>query len=518
MRLPDRGSGLLLPIPSLPSRFGIGDAGPAACEFADRLAAADQRYWQILPLNPTSAAYGHSPYHAVSAFALNPLFISPEFLVRDGVISSRDLSLLKEDQSTSIDYQTVVPRKMSFLRSIAASGSYGKNDPEFDEFCAEHEHWLGDYALFTAIEQHHGGCWTAWPPELRDRNPEALNGLLRTMKPAIQEPRYLQFLIFTQWTALKASCRNDGIRLIGDLPMFLAHESVDVWAHRTLFNLADDGTPLAVAGVPPDYFSRDGQRWGNPVYNWEEMERCGFSWWTERIRHTLGWCDLLRIDHFRGFSAYWEIPAESENSREGRFVPVPGRALLSMLSCQELPLIAEDLGIITPDVRSLMEEFHIPGTRVLQFGFDDVRNNPHAPGNIGEQVVLYTGTHDNNTLNGWFSEDTSPDERERIASALGSLPSPRDLPRAMIRLALESPARVVIIPVQDLLGLPSSARMNRPGTTTGNWTWRLPRGYPIKDDWAWLGSETTRTGRNCQVPDKSRRERNTVPAGDRYWE
>jgi 4-alpha-glucanotransferase len=283
--------------------------------------------------------------------------------------------------------------------------------------------------------------------------------------------------------------------LIGDLPLYMAHASADVWVHRGQFRLSEDGRPLAVAGVPPDYFSREGQFWGNPVYDWEEMERQHFSWWKERVAHALELCDILRIDHFRGLSACWEIPPGSTHPSDGHWVPVPGRELLAELSSLDPPLLAEDLGVITPDVRDLMREFHIPGMRVLQFGFSGEPDNPHAPGRIDEDVVLYTGTHDNNTLFGWLSGETGPAERERIATALGSLPDPCDLPREMIGLALESRARVVITPVQDLLGLPSSARMNRPGTTEGNWSWRLQPGLPRDEDWAWLGHRTALSGR-----------------------
>lgn len=517
--MPEQGSGLLLPVFSLPSRFGIGDAGPAAFDFIDRLAAAGQRYWQILPLNPPSVTSACSPYHAVSSFALNPLFISPEILVRDGLICERDLSPIAGDAPPSIDYPEMARRKMLFLRDVAESAEYGRNDPNFDDFTAMHQHWLDDYAVFSALQRSLGEWWPAWPSGLRDRTPEAMKSLSRTVHTGIAEIRYLQYLIFTQWAALKAYCMRRGIRLIGDLPMFPAHESADVWVHRDLFRLADNGLPLAVAGVPPDYFSPDGQRWGNPVYDWEEVEKEGFSWWIERVQHNLRFCDLLRIDHFRGFCAYWEIPAGSADSRDGRWVAAPGRALLAYMAKLDLPILAEDLGVITPDVRQLMDEFRIPGMRVLQFGFDGDLSNPHAPENIGEGVVLYTGTHDNNTLRGWFTEETGPEERKRIAAALESLPLPGDLPREMIRLAMESRAQAVIIPVQDLLGLPSQARMNRPGTTAGNWQWRLPRGLPTPGDWDWLGAEASRTGRDARAgPREIQREKHTPTAGDRYSE
>jgi 4-alpha-glucanotransferase len=505
----ERGSGLLLPVFSLPSLSGIGDLGPAACDFADRLADAGQRYWQLLPANPVSAACGYSPYHAVSAFALNPLFICPELLAGGGHHSSPPGCGFPD----RIDYPDVVPRKEAILRNAAEEAGYGRNDPEFPEFSSRNSGWLDDFALFSALSRRYGECWTAWPRPLRDRDAVALAGLPAHLMRAANEVRYIQYLAFSQWSAFHDHCRDRGVKLIGDLPLYMAHGSADAWARRELFRLSADGTPLAVAGVPPDYFSSEGQFWGNPVYDWEEMEMQHFSWWRERVGHALGLCDLLRIDHFRGLSACWEIPAGSTHPSEGHWAPVPGRELLAALGGSALPLLAEDLGVITPDVRDLMREFEIPGMRVLQFGFSGEPDNLHAPERIDEDVVLYTGTHDNNTLLGWFTGETGPAERERIAAALGSLPGPpalpremislalgslpghSDLPAAMIHLALRSPARVVIVPVQDLLGLPSTARMNRPGTTGGNWSWRLPPGLPCDGDWAWLAEMTARTGR-----------------------
>jgi 4-alpha-glucanotransferase len=488
----ERGSGLLLPIFSLPSPSGIGDLGPAAYDFTDRLADSGQRYWQILPVNPVSPTCGYSPYHAVSAFALNPLFISSDLPEGCG----HRVSMPIHECQDRIDYPGVVPRKEAILRKTAEAAGCGRNDPEFPEFCERNSGWLSDYTLFSALSRSYGECWTAWPLPLRDRDPVALASLPASLKKAAEEARYFQYLAFSQWSSFHDHCRDRGVMLIGDLPLFMAHGSADIWAHRELFRLSGDGTPLAVAGVPPDYFSREGQFWGNPVYDWEEMERQHFSWWKERVAHALGLCDVLRIDHFRGLSACWEIPAGSTHPSEGHWVPVPGRELLTALGGRDHPLLAEDLGMITPDVRDLLREFRIPGMRVLQFGFSGEPDNPHGPGRIDEDVVLYTGTHDNNTLLGWFTGETGTAERERIGSALGSLPASCNLPREMIGLALKSPARAVIVPVQDLLGLPSSARMNRPGTTEGNWRWRLPPGLPHDEDWAWLSLITARTGRS----------------------
>ncbi|MDI9634134.1 MAG: 4-alpha-glucanotransferase [Methanolinea sp.] len=493
MRLP-RGSGLLLPVFSLPGRYGIGDMGPSAREFADRLAGAGQRYWQVLPPNPVSPNAAFSPYHPLSAFALNPLLVSPDLLAEEGVAGACDLPPPLPG-GECIDYPAAAAGKEAFLRAVAAAAGYGRSDPGFEAFEAAHAHWLGDWALFSALRQRLGEWWPGWPAPLRDRDPAALRSAESSLSGEIAEEKFLQYLAFSQWEALRAHCAERGIRVIGDLPMFPALGSADVWVHRDLFKLGPDGLPLAVAGVPPDYYSPRGQVWGNPVYDWDTVAESGFSWWVARIEHNLRLHDVLRIDHFRGLCAYWEIPAGAADARAGRWVPVPGRELLSRLGASRLPLVAEDLGVITPDVHALREEFGIPGMRVLQFGFSGEPGNPHAPGNIVEDVVLYTGTHDNNTVLGWFCEEAGPGERELLAAALGSLPEPRDIPRAMIRLAMESPARVVVVPVQDLLSLPSRARMNRPGTTGGNWRWRLPPGLPSPADWEWLAGVAARTGR-----------------------
>ena len=492
-----RGAGLLLHVTSLPSRFGMGDVGPAAHGFVTALSDAGQAFWQVLPLHPTLGKHQHSPYHATSAFALNPLLISPEVMAEEGIIGRSQLSGLPEQQRSWIDFPESAPKKMDFLRDAARQNQCGRGDTAYEQFCSKNHSWLEDVALFLALARHRGADWSAWPQGIRDRDPSVLRDQRKARATALEEEKYLQYLIFSQWSALRAHAQTCGIRIIGDLPLYPAYESADVWARRDLFRLTDDGRLLAVAGVPPDYFSRNGQRWGNPVFAWEEMERQEFSWWTDRVSHALSLCDILRVDHFRGLASYWEIPAGAATAKGGFWVQAPGRALLSRLAARfpSLPLIAEDLGTITQDVRELMEAFGIPGMGVLQFGFDGDPHNPHAPGAIREEMVLYTGTHDNNTLRGWFDEEIGPGEKERIASILGRLPDPSALSREMITLALDSRARVVIVPVQDLLGLSSEARMNRPGTTEGNWRWKLCPGEPGDNDWAWLSAGTLRSGR-----------------------
>jgi 4-alpha-glucanotransferase len=494
-----RGAGLLLHVTCLPSRFGMGDAGPAAHDFVTGLSDAGQAFWQVLPLHPVLAKHQYSPYHATSVFALNPLLISPEVMVRDGIVDKKRLYALPEQRGSFIDFKKTVPLKMDFLMKAARQNRFGREDPDYEQFCARNSSWLGDYALFSALARTMGTDWSAWPQGIRDREHSMLEKLQQTLGTALEEEQYLQYLTFSQWNTLKAHAGKHHVRIIGDLPLYPAYESADVWAHRDLFCLDDKGKPLAVAGVPPDYFSSTGQYWGNPVFRWDEIERQGFPWWLDRFSHLLRLCDCLRVDHFRGLSAYWEIPSGAASAREGRWVKAPGKVLLSRIaaSMPSLPLIAEDLGTITPDVRELRESFGIPGMGVLQFGFDGDPGNPHAPGAIREKMVLYTGTHDNNTTRGWFEEDIGPGVRERIALALGGLPAPGDVSREMISLAFDSPAMIVIIPVQDLLGLPSAARMNRPATTEGNWRWKLRPGEPGMADWEWL-HRTTFSSLRCR--------------------
>lgn len=461
------------------------------------LSEAHQGYWQVLPLHPTDKSHQHSPYHATSLFAFNPLLISPDLMVEEGIIDQSELISLFSIDSSGAGFLHVAPVKMNFLRSAARQNHCGSDDPGFEQFRSRNRSWLEDYALFSAIASSRGTDWSAWPESLRDREPAALAEERHKLSPAIEEDQYIQYVAFSQWDALHDHAGKHGVSIIGDLPLYPAYESADVWAHKDLFRLDEEGRPLAVAGVPPDYFSSTGQWWGNPVYRWEAIEAQGFSWWEQRVKHLLSIGDCLRFDHFRGLEACWEIPATAATAGEGHWVRAPGHALLSCLAgtFPSLPLIAEDLGTITQEVRDLMTAFCIPGMRVLQFGFNRDPKNPHAPEAIGEDVVFYTGTHDNNTVRGWFEEEAGREEMDRIASVLGRLPAPEESARDMIELALHTKAQVVMIPVQDLLSLGSGARMNRPGTTEGNWQWRLQPGEPRPDDWTWLRERTIQAGR-----------------------
>ncbi len=475
-----RGSGILLHITSLPSPFGIGDLGPWAHRFVDFLAEARQTYWQILPLSPADPYQGNSPYHSCSAFAWNHLIISPEFLVRDGWLDNDDLKPLPDFLSSRVDYGPVISYKETILGK-AYERFKAKGGPEaYREFCAKSIHWLDDYSLFVALKSRFGGkAWADWGPDLRDRRERALREARSELKDEIQRASFYQYLLFWQWRALKNYCNSKGVRIIGDMPIYAVHDSADVWVHQELFNLDQEKRPLTVAGVPPDYFSKTGQLWGNPVYRWEAVRNRGYDWWIQRIAHNLELYDFVRIDHFRGFVGYWEIPASEQNAVNGRWVEAPAWDFFTRITNQfpRLPIIAEDLGVITPDVVEVIRHFRFPGMKILLFAFgDDLPTNPYAPHNLERNCLLYTGTHDNNTAKGWFERETTPDVRERLSRYVGREVSRDSVGRDLVQLAMMSVADTAIFPVQDLLSLGEEARMNTPATNKGNWEWRLEPG------------------------------------------
>ena len=476
-----RGSGLLLHITSLPSRFGIGDVGPAAFAFADLLARAGQRYWQILPLTPTDPGADNDPYHSISAFALNPLLISPELLAAAGLLDPDDLEGADPPgPDDAVDFDRVIHDKdRLFDRAFDRFRAAGDH-AAFDRFCGEQAGWLDDFALFAAIRaDRHGHAWHRWPEPLRRCEPAALDRERDRLRDRVDRARFLQFVMATQWERLHAYCHDRGIQVIGDLPIYVDHDSVEVWRHPGSFQLDDDLRPTAVSGVPPDAFSATGQVWYHPLYRWDALQRDGFSWWTQRVARALATVDLLRIDHFRGLVAYWAVPAGSTTAVTGQWMPAPGRDLLATLARRFpcLPVIAEDLGLITPDVRELVREFGIPGMRVLLFAFDSSPGeNIHLPHHVVRDSVVYTGTHDNNPVRGWLETEATDAQRDRLFAYLGREVAPADLPWTLVRLALSTVAETVIVPVQDLLGLGAGARMNRPGTHAGNWRWRLAPG------------------------------------------
>ncbi|WP_254509147.1 4-alpha-glucanotransferase [Anatilimnocola floriformis] len=485
-----RVAGVLCHITSLPGKFGCGDLGPAAEDFIQFLARTGQSRWQVLPLGPTG--YGDSPYQCYSAFAGNPLLISLERLVEVGLLTAAELSgFPKSADATQVDFDPVRAAHDALLRKACARFSSSSSTPlhvSFKNFCSTEAEWLDEYALFMAIkESQGGGAWTGWDPPLGAREPLAIANAKTKLAKQIEEQKIIQFLFTSQWQALRERCHAAGILIVGDAPIFVSHDSADVWANPELFDLDSLGQPTVVAGVPPDYFSATGQRWGNPLYRWERMRATGYKWWRKRMASALKMFDFVRLDHFRGFEAYWKIPASSPTAVGGRWAPGPGRDLFDALR-QELgglPIYAEDLGLITPPVEALRDELNLPGMRVLQFAFgDDAKSLDYRPHNYPRDCVCYTGTHDNDTTVGWFrseaGEGTTRDEdqvaRERNFALryLGS--GGKQIHWDMIRAALGSVADTAIIPLQDILGLPSSARMNQPGTGTGNWRWRMKPG------------------------------------------
>jgi 4-alpha-glucanotransferase len=470
-----RASGLLLHITSLPTPYGIGDLGPAALEWIDRLAQAGQSWWQVLPLGPTG--YGNSPYSSLSSFAGNWLLISPDALVADGLLLPAEIAHVSYPES-HVDYEAVSEFKNGLLQTVWANFNVraGKHlQRERAQFQHDQADWLDDYALFRAIKKKfHEASYLEWPMELVRRSPEALRWARRELAEQIDQFRLAQFLVFRQGARLREYARSRGIRLIGDLPFFVAPDSCDVWANPELFLIDANHQPFVVAGVPPDYFSEEGQLWGNPIYNWDAHRRTGYRWCIDRMRALLAHVDVIRLDHFRAFAAAWHIPAGAPNAKTGQWVPGPGgeffRAVWQELG--ELPFIAEDLGLITPDVDALREQLCVPGTRVLQFAFDGRPDNPYLPHNFVHNTVVYTGTHDNDTTRGWF-EDLPEDQRQNVRQYLRQprLVNDQAAP-ALLQVAWSSVAALAIAPMQDLLDLGTEARMNVPGLTDGNWLWR----------------------------------------------
>jgi 4-alpha-glucanotransferase len=457
----------------LPGRFGIGELGEEAYRFVDFLVSTSQSLWQVLPLGPIGP--GNSPYASPSAFAGNPLLISLEKLVEDGTLSPSDLEVMPSFPTKRVDYKAVIGFKMPLLKRAFENFKAGTSpelEKEFKTFCNHHSAWLDDYALFMAIEEaHHGAPWSEWESPLARREPEALRLWRDKLADAVLFHKFQQFLFFRQWIALKAYANERGIRIIGDVPIFVAHESADVWANPELFQLDEHGRPKVVAGVPPDYFSPTGQLWGNPLYRWDALSRRGYAWWIERLRVTLELVDIIRLDHFRGFEAYWEVPAWEETAINGRWVKGPGADFFITVEgvLGELPIIAEDLGFITPEVEELREMFGFPGMRVLQFAFGSDASNPHLPHNYPRNCVVYTGTHDNDTTIGWFRSAPEGVQASvlRYTGTDGS-----EINWDLIRLAFSSVADLAIIPLQDVFGLGREGRMNTPGKARGNWEWR----------------------------------------------
>jgi 4-alpha-glucanotransferase len=474
-----RASGLLLHVTSLPSPYGIGDVGPSALEWVDRLAESGQSWWQSLPLGPTG--YGNSPYQPLTSFAGNALLISPDWLIEDELLQAGDCAYHSTNPNL-VDYESVVPFKHRLLDKAwvnFSAGGRGEVRAAFEKFRGDQAHWLDDYTLFRALKDKFGGAdYLEWPAELVRREPVALSRVRSELADEISRACFAQFLLFRQSERLKAYAHGRGLALIGDLPFFVSGDSSDIWADPELFLLDEQRRPRFVAGVPPDYFSAQGQLWGNPVYDWDALRRTGFRWCIDRLRALLAHVDVIRLDHFRGFAAAWHVPAGAPTAQSGRWVPGPGaeffRAVESELG--GLPFIAEDLGLITPDVGALRDQFHLPGMRVLQFAFDGTSDNPYLPYNYVTNTVVYTGTHDNPTTRGWF-EDLPDGQQRNVWRQLGRQNGESsEAAPALMGLAWSSVAALAMAPLQDLLNLGREARMNVPGRAEGNWRWRCTEG------------------------------------------
>lgn len=472
-----RTSGILLHIASLPSRYGIGDLGPSAYAFADFLAETKQSLWQILPVGPTDPACGNSPYSSTSAFAGSHLMISPDLMVEEDLLTGDEAGTIIMPDHDRIDYGAVITNKERILDLGFDRWMDRPGRADFDGFCAAHAEWLGNFADFTAVKAAHGGKdWGRWPKELRLRDRDSLGSARANLSERVGRERFCQFLFFRQWARLKRYCNDRGIRIVGDIPIYVSYDSADTWSNPDLFKLDGEGRPSAVAGVPPDYFSKTGQLWGNPVYRWDALKLSRYQWWVARMVHALTLFDVVRIDHFRGFVAYWEIPAGQETAVNGKWVEAPADDFLEVLSARfpDLPVIAEDLGLVTPDVKAVIERFALPGMKVLQFAFgNDDPAHPYLPHNFERNCVVYTGTHDNNTMRGWFETEAGPEERRRLFRYLGAEVQADKLHWEVMRLAMMSVARMAVFPLQDVLGLGADSRMNLPSALDGNWSWRL---------------------------------------------
>lgn len=481
-----RESGVLLHPTSLPGRYGLGEIGPEARAFVEALQKMGQHLWQILPIGPTG--YADSPYQLLSTFAGNHLWISLELLAKEGLLPRERLEAFPVFPAESVDFGPVIIERTQLLR--AACRAFDRKAPArkkaaYHAFVEKNAFWLDDYALFTALKDAHGGApWTQWDPELTHREPAALKQARAEFRGAIHLTKVMQFLFDDQWRRLVRFCHDRGVKIVGDIPIFVAHDSADVWANRELFYLDDNGMPTVVAGVPPDYFSETGQLWGNPLYCWDVHHQSQYAWWVSRMRRILELVDIVRIDHFRGFEAYYEIPGQEKTAKNGHWVKGPGGVLFEELIRQlgALPIIAEDLGVITPEVDALRDRFQFPGMRILQFAFgNDDKAQDYRPESYPPNCAVYTGTHDNDTTVGWFNSEpgkNSTRSREEIEAERRTIlaylrTDGREIHWDMIELALRSNANTAVFPMQDLLGLDSRARMNVPGVEGGNWRWRF---------------------------------------------
>jgi len=472
----ERSAGILLHPTSLPGKFGIGDLGKEAYNFVDFLDHSGQKLWQVFPLSPTG--YGDSPYQCFSAFAGNPLLVSPEKLLDDGLLTHADLKHVPKFNPSTIDFGEVIEYKKSLLKKVYAHFKENTNgfEKQFDQFCSSHNDWLDDFALFMAAKEHHGGgLWTGWDKDLVLRKESALKKWTEKLVDEIRYHKFVQFQFFKQWKELKDYTNKKGIKIIGDMPIFIAYDSADLWANKHLFTVDEKGKLITVAGVPPDYFSKTGQLWGNPLYKWEEMEKDDFLWWRKRFSSLFEVVDIVRIDHFRGFEAFWEIPGDAPTAVTGKWIKAPGEKLFNTIRkyLGELPIIAEDLGVITKPVRELRDKFGFPGIKILQFAFGTKMETKFLPHNFIQNCVVHTGSHDNDTTRAYF-EKVKHENNDIYSHVKKYLDYHGDnIVSELIRAAYASVADIVIIPMQDVLNLGGEARMNFPGKLGGNWTWRM---------------------------------------------
>lgn len=495
MIIPQRSSGILLHITSLPGAYGIGDLGPEAYRMADLMQLAGQRYWQILPLNPTEIGMGNSPYSSRSAFAGNPLLISPDLLLKENVIGKSDLK--DAPKSTDrVDFSQAAECKKTIWDAAYLNFRSGKCDhlrDPFDRFQKAHSAWLQDYCRFAVFKEHFGNrSWVEWDEAIKHREPAAMRALEERLNDRIEYEAFLQFLFHRQWEALRTYCDQRDVHFFGDMPFYVSHDSADVWSNPHYFKLDRDGRPTHVSGVPPDFFSETGQLWGTPVFDWTELAKHGYDWWMRRIDHNLKQFGLLRLDHFRAMSAYWEIEAGERTAKNGRWVKSPGSEILGRVKAKydPMPIVAEDLGEIDEPVRELMREFDLPGMRLLIFAFiDDIAfESSFLPHNHIQNCIVYTGTHDNEPVRAWYEAATEK-EKDQLTRYTNDDVSKKNVHEVMIRLALQSVAQLTVVPMQDVLGLGKEATMNKPGTSEHNWEWRLKPGqFMEKEAKQWRGS------------------------------
>jgi len=470
----ERSSGVLLHPTSLPGRYGIGDLGEAAYRFVDFLSDTEQSLWQFMPLGPTG--YGDSPYQSFSAFAGSPLLISPDLLAAEGFLSVEELADVPDFPIDKVDFGWVINYKKELLhKSFLHFESQATPEQKtfLEDFAKANSGWLPDYALFTALKDYHGGAvWNTWESAIAHHEPAAVVEWTEKLATEVRYQVYLQFQFDRQWRSVKSYANNKGIKLVGDIPIFAAYDSADVWAHSDIFSLDEDGQPTEVAGVPPDYFSTTGQLWGNPLYRWDELAKQNYGWWLDRFRKTFELVDILRIDHFRGFAGFWAVPFGDATAENGTWRKGPGSALFEVVKAVlgDAPIIAEDLGFVTPDVRGLRLQFGFPGMKIIQFAFADDGTDPFLPHNHDPNSVVYTGSHDNDTALGWY-EKASPAEQHKARLYTNS--SGQDFSWDLIRLTFSSVANIAVVPLQDILSLGNEARMNYPGSASGNWQWRF---------------------------------------------